>query len=745
MVMPLRRLLVAVTCLVAVSTASAVALEAPFFVWDAPKNALFSEMAIHPQAIQMGGTTYITYQGPDLNPNIVAHDSETAKWTGPVQVGVNPLWDDMHGAPALLADATGRLHVFYGGHHSALLHVRAREASSIAAWDQLPPVADRHTYPQPSLRADGTIEIFYRDSGTARKDWVSRRSLDTSGATWGPSSIVLAGGPDYGWYAHFSPEADGSVHLAFTTVDWVESARGDSWARHDVYYARRDSSGIWRNAAGTRVRVPITRAEAESKLRVLSSGTANTNCVVAGRTPGGDPAVLYVVGQGGGAGSYRFRFARYGEEGWVTSEVDATDHFYDACTWAVAEGGELEAFLVTGGTMGIGHGDRRYLDDGGAVVRYTSSDDGGTWSRDTTVSPDAMGAVFNNPQVVQGGNARSRLIFTEWRSGTSISSIEALGVYLWGSEGLVGRSFPVSVARVNGGDSLATAVEVSRRAYPSGSDSVVIVSEASAADALTASPFAHAARGPILYAAGGLRSDVVAEIKRLKPKVAYVIGGREAVPTKVEDDLRLKARVASVKRIGGTDRYATAVLVGIRSGILRRGGTVVIANGSRFADALAMAPVAAVNGYPILLVAEGAMPRATANALEAIRPSEVIVVGGEAAVHPEVAEAAGASVRLGGRDRYDTASSVAEFGEARGLRVRHVVIAGGASFSDALSAGVYAARLGSPLLLTRQDTLHASPSDYLDARSGRVVSVRVIGRQDAVSDAVLARIAGILK
>ena len=123
--------------------------------------------------------------------------------------------------------------------------------------------------------------------------------------------------------------------------------------------------------------------------------------------------------------------------------------------------------------------------------------------------------------------------------------------------------------------------------------------------------------------------------------------------------------------------------------------------------------------------------------LQRLPPQEILIVGGTSSVSPAVESALSTIApvtRIGGADRYEVAAGI-----AAGTTATHVVIASGELFSDALSAGPLAAKLGAPLLLTRQGDLPASTAEAL--RSIAPQTVTVLGGSDTISDAVLQAIA----
>lgn len=192
----------------------------------------------------------------------------------------------------------------------------------------------------------------------------------------------------------------------------------------------------------------------------------------------------------------------------------------------------------------------------------------------------------------------------------------------------------------------------------------------------------------------------------------------------------------SIRRLGGQDRFEVAAQVA--QSFAPPGGTVFVASGLVFADALAGGPGAAHERGSLLLVTITTIPADTARALDALKPSKIVVLGGPGTVSDAVLARLGAwapTERIGGRNRYAVAAGVSRtyFASAQ-----HVVIASGEIFSDALAAGPAASHLGGPLLLSQRGVLPAETRAEL-VRLG-ATTVHLVGGADTVSEAVAAEI-----
>jgi Tol biopolymer transport system component/putative cell wall-binding protein len=207
-----------------------------------------------------------------------------------------------------------------------------------------------------------------------------------------------------------------------------------------------------------------------------------------------------------------------------------------------------------------------------------------------------------------------------------------------------------------------------------------------------------------------------------------------------------------VERIAGPTRVETAVEIS-RAVFAPDVDVALVATQDDFPDALSAGPAAGAMRGPVLLVGRDALPDATADELRRLRPRRIVLLGGHAAISPEVEDALrhltgaalarreeppdGGIVRYQGATRYETAAALAQamLPEPGGT----VVLASGEVFPDALAGGVVAARAGGPVLLTRQDALPASTAAELERR--RPTEVVIVGGVAAVSAAVADEVA----
>ncbi|MBT1035419.1 cell wall-binding repeat-containing protein [Canibacter sp. lx-45] len=155
------------------------------------------------------------------------------------------------------------------------------------------------------------------------------------------------------------------------------------------------------------------------------------------------------------------------------------------------------------------------------------------------------------------------------------------------------------------------------------------------------------------------------------------------------------------KRLGGEDRFTTAVLISQDN--FKSADTVVLATAKGFADSLAAAPYAAKLNAPLLLTDPGELNEVTRKEIARLNAKRVVIAGGSTVVPEHIVtqlqqEFAGLEVvRFAGEDRYETSAMIAKAGWSGSLSA--VFIATGEQFADALAAAPAAIVNDAPVVL----------------------------------------------
>ncbi|HUH16892.1 MAG TPA: cell wall-binding repeat-containing protein [Methylomirabilota bacterium] len=215
--------------------------------------------------------------------------------------------------------------------------------------------------------------------------------------------------------------------------------------------------------------------------------------------------------------------------------------------------------------------------------------------------------VLGGPSVISDG-VRSQL-------GT-LDAVAPLPVRLWGP------------------DRYATAADISNHWFAPGVETAFIATGANFPDALAGVPASERLGGPVLLTAkGSLPAATAVELARLQPQRIVILGGTSVISAAVASQLA-SFTSGAVNRWAGADRFATAGVVAAQA--FPSAGSVFIANGLNFPDALAGGPSAGAFAGPLLLVSSTGVPLATAQQLQRLDPARIFVLGGPAVVEESV-------------------------------------------------------------------------------------------------------------
>ena len=308
-------------------------------------------------------------------------------------------------------------------------------------------------------------------------------------------------------------------------------------------------------------------------------------------------------------------------------------------------------------------------------------------------------------------------------------------------------------------------------------DHAVIASHTSFADALTASVYAGAVDGVILFTdPTRLSAPTLRVIEDLGITNVTLIGGPAALSTAIQETF--VNRGLNVNRLWGANRYDTARAVS--SKVLEDSPYLFIASGRNFADAVAVGPITYAGQLPMVLAGANGLDADTQNLIiewqERNPYGQVVILGGTAAVPSSVETQLGALKRpfresdgywgggdfcdnypstwptcpvdmvpvgipsyrigrIGGVDRFETAAKIAQWANTVFFEgsSSDVGFATGKTFTDALAAANILGQAGfdGPLLLT--GTCMRMPRSTYDAARG-YKSQRVIGSDDSLCD-----------
>ncbi|MDH4139224.1 MAG: cell wall-binding repeat-containing protein [Coriobacteriia bacterium] len=351
----------------------------------------------------------------------------------------------------------------------------------------------------------------------------------------------------------------------------------------------------------------------------------------------------------------------------------------------------------------------------------------------TTDNTDVLGHYeFDNPAFFLPGSqykiaplkAGYRTWESSWHTYTG-ADLGGLHIRMWSQ-----------AHRMWGHDRFATATTIARETWSSFGmggpvpPNIIIASgdDRAAADPLAASGLAWAYDAPVLLVSATRTPHEVKEyvadaVAVHGAVVLHVVGGPVSVPQERIDEIVAYAGgwgpVVAERILSTGSRYDLAAAILDRMKFVESidpsktmTSRALVANGAdseKFFDALALSPIAANNGAPILLVRNDEVPTATRAAIEAFDPARIIVGGGPMTVSDDVLEELDALALMGaerwsGHTRYDTAVVIAEKAVGEGALVWDLVGVA-AKLPDAVTGGAATGLQQGPILLTNGTSL----------------------------------------
>lgn len=189
----------------------------------------------------------------------------------------------------------------------------------------------------------------------------------------------------------------------------------------------------------------------------------------------------------------------------------------------------------------------------------------------------------------------------------------------------------------------------------------------------------------------------------------YVYGGSGIAAYSGEPE----PKAAAVTKISGEDGFETAAL--LSEAVWDSAETVVLATGEDFADALSGAPLAYMEGGPLLFTEKGRLNASAKAEIERLGATNAIILGSAPVISDAQLNALSLmgieTERIGGANRYETAALVSERIDSEGA-----VVADGATFKDVSLASVFAAQNQYPILLSQGNRM---PRETTEAMAGR--------------------------
>ncbi len=375
----------------------------------------------------------------------------------------------------------------------------------------------------------------------------------------------------------------------------------------------------------------------------------------------------------------------------------------------------LPAIAASPGRIDVVWQDRRheYSDEKLSDYYLATSTDGGTRftghrrvtdrsiNRDIGLDSRIGGSAFYSAAIESLGTRGVAVAWTDTRAGNVDNASQDIYLANVGTNGAA----PLPAQRVSSSSSEVLSAALSRTAYPGGGDNlngqpntrIVIVGATDSLGAFPAAVLARDGAAPLLVSpAGGLPASIRAEVRRLRPAGAYVVGDTRRLSSRVVDDL-VAAGVprAEIVRLSGPTPAATAAAIAAKLGASAEAVVVnPLAPESRAALALAAAA-----RLPVLFTDRTALPAETSKALKDLGVQKTLVIGGPDTVSQAVLARLPGARRLGGGGALATSGAVATETRRRGMPVSVAYVADPSSAVDWALTAATVGRVGGLLVL----------------------------------------------
>lgn len=409
---------------------------APFYAAD-PMLSTGWGTTSGPAAIYVSGAnkTFVVWQfcgtgSPRKGVNAAAYDHNTDSWSGPYRVGNFALTNDDHGHPAIVRDADGYLHCFYGSHRNPGKYSISRAPDDVSAWTQQEDLTGNVTYPKPVL-VGSTIYLFQRDDTDLNRQKLQVRSATPSSgtATFGTKTVLVDFGDDSRMYAADCHVVGTEVHFVATRAD------ADDTTRKGVYYfIYETTTGAVKNYDGsvtvTSGNLPVDLTTSNSSFRIFApTGDEDGNSPAFAFDSNGDAHVIFCNGE---SPDYELLHTRLSSGSW-TSPVKIAD------IADISPFGAVDVWSLV-------------PDDDGKMQAWFNSSDGdqmrAVYNGSTWGAPELIAAAgtynFGRSSAVRFAHSNLRVVFAQ-ESGTSTdANADELELYAYGDAGPITSSIDVS-------------------------------------------------------------------------------------------------------------------------------------------------------------------------------------------------------------------------------------------------------------------------------------------------------------
>ncbi|WAW15529.1 family 10 glycosylhydrolase [Peptostreptococcus equinus] len=258
-----------------------------------------------------------------------------------------------------------------------------------------------------------------------------------------------------------------------------------------------------------------------------------------------------------------------------------------------------------------------------------------------------------------------------------------------------------------------TAVEISKKSWPNGTGTVVLVNGYEPYVGVISSPLASLRNAPILLSSKSYISEpTINEIKRLGAKKIILIGDENSIDKSQLDKLNTAISGLSYEKIYGKDIYEVSNKIAENISQNKPVNNVYVVGENGLADAISIASKASYERNPIIVT----------NYIKNNNPENVYFVGGDMIISNNIIKQISnvlskdlTNSRIAGANRIDTNSLVVRKFYTK-LFTKEAFVTRADALIDAVTISVFAQRTDSPTILAGK-SINSLQNDVLYPRS----------------------------
>lgn len=563
------------------------AVPMPFFISD-PMLSTGWETVSFPSGFYNASQdkTYVAWQfvglGGYKGVRAAAFDHSSGAWSSRHTVGNFLLANDDHGHPAMVRDADGYIHCFYGSHNNPQKYSVTNSPDDVSTWTQRPDVGTALTYPKPVL-VGSTIYLFVRNSADSNELKLALSTMTPASGvgTFGALKNLVAFGAITRVYTTETHAIGTDIHFCCMYTSLADTER------RGVYYFIYDTTtGAIRNYDGS-VSVssgsqPISKATADSSFRIFDHGVNDGDVPSLQFDSAGNAHVIFAFGT---TPTYDLMHMMLSGGSWSSpvsiatlTDISPSSGYVGIYCLVPGAGGRMEAW---------------YNVNGDKVRRVRSS--GGTWAPAETIA--TAGAYdFVQCASVLGADPALRTLFSENLGSVTDASAVPLGLYAYGDSGPANTPIDMTPIDPSGFGNVSMLLNCYGR---NGAVSVIDDSKNSVRMALAGNAQISTAQTPFVGGAS-LRLDGAGDYITALDNAAYSVAGTGDFAMdlwfRMNETGRVQVLFAKRQASAGSSEYTFYITAANQIGFLMWGasnavainltGTTVISTGVwRYAEA----------------------------------------------------------------------------------------------------------------------------------------------------------------